>query len=53
MQECLARWFVGATPVQRASYLDVLMRQTAWQTRLAGLKEIALRIGLSIDDFPI
>lgn len=53
MQECLARWFVGATPAERASYLDALMRQTAWQTRLAGLKEIAQRIGLPIDEFPI
>ena len=52
MQECLARWYVNATPKQRKEYLEAFSKQKGWQTRMADLKVVAKRLELPTHDFP-
>ena len=52
MQECLARWYVNATPQLREEYLAALCKQKGWQARIADLKEVAKRLELPTHDFP-
>ena len=52
MQECLARWYVNATTTQREDYLAGLRKQQKSIERLAELKAVAVRLGLSTDKFP-
>ena len=52
MQECLARWYVNATPKLREEYLAALCKQKGWQARIADLKVVAKRLELPTHDFP-
>lgn len=52
MQECLARWYVNATPQQREEYLAALCKQKGWQARIADLKAVAIRLELPTTAFP-
>jgi len=50
-QECLARWFVNTTAEKRTEYLTALNKRKNGRQRLDDLKNIALRLGLSVSDF--
>jgi hypothetical protein len=52
MKECLARWFVNATPLQREKYLEVLRKQKEWQAYMTDLQAVAKRLELPTQDFP-